>query len=73
MQLDSHCYQQMFYGCTSLTEAPELPATKLAEECYGEMFGYSGLKKKPRSCPPPQAGLQGCHPKGCLNVLKDLS
>lgn len=37
----------MFYGCTSLTEAPELPATKLAEECYGEMFGYSGLKKAP--------------------------
>ena len=28
----------MFSGCTSLTEAPELPATKLAEMCYLEMF-----------------------------------
>ena len=32
------CYQHMFYGCTSLTEAPELPATKLADSCYGSMF-----------------------------------
>ena len=32
------CYQQMFYGCTSLTTAPELPATTLAENCYEGMF-----------------------------------
>ena len=29
----------MFYGCSSLTTAPELPATTLAKECYYYMFG----------------------------------
>ena len=29
----------MFYGCSNLTTAPELPATTLAQGCYGEMFG----------------------------------
>lgn len=28
----------MFYGCESLTKAPELPADCLAEYCYREMF-----------------------------------
>ena len=28
----------MFYGCTGLTEAPELPATTLASYCYAGMF-----------------------------------
>ena len=28
----------MFYGCTSLTKAPDLPATTLASECYRTMF-----------------------------------
>ena len=28
----------MFNGCTSLTTAPELPATTLAEYCYRYMF-----------------------------------
>ena len=36
----------MFYGCTSLTTAPELPATTLAMGCYDEMFyGCSKLSK----------------------------
>ena len=33
----------MFYGCTSLTTAPSLPATKLEFYCYNFMF--SGCKK----------------------------
>ena len=33
----------MFYGCTSLTQAPELPATTLANSCYYDMF--SGCHK----------------------------
>lgn len=33
-----NCYQSMFYGCTSLITAPELPATTLANYCYYEMF-----------------------------------
>ena len=28
----------MFYGCTSLTKIPNLPATTLAEYCYSNMF-----------------------------------
>ena len=32
------CYRFMFQGCTSLTTAPELPATTLAESCYQGMF-----------------------------------
>ena len=28
----------MFWGCTSLTTAPELPATELADFCYENMF-----------------------------------
>ena len=29
----------MFYGCASLTIAPELPSTTLASYCYNGMFG----------------------------------
>ena len=32
------CYQSMFEDCTSLTSAPALPATTLAENCYNMMF-----------------------------------
>ena len=32
--LTDHCYFSMFYNCTSLTSAPELPATTLANYCY---------------------------------------
>ena len=28
----------MFKSCTSLTSAPELPATTLADRCYSSMF-----------------------------------
>ena len=33
-----HCYDGMFRDCTSLTQAPELPATTLADHCYDSMF-----------------------------------
>ena len=33
-----HCYHGMFRDCTSLTKAPELPATTLAVSCYDSMF-----------------------------------
>ena len=32
------CYNHMFYGCTSLTTAPVLPATTLEAGCYNYMF-----------------------------------
>jgi hypothetical protein len=46
--LASSCYENMFYGCTSLTTAPELPATTLADYCYRSMFyGCTGLTSAP--------------------------
>ena len=36
--LTDFCYQSMFANCTSLTGAPELPATTMAENCYYGMF-----------------------------------
>ena len=36
--LADNCYSHMFYGCSSLTTAPALPATKLANNCYYGMF-----------------------------------
>ena len=36
--LANSCYNGMFYGCTGLTSAPELPATTLANSCYNRMF-----------------------------------
>ena len=36
--LESYCYHNMFYDCTSLTTAPTLPATTLADDCYNQMF-----------------------------------
>lgn len=31
-------FNELFYGCTSLITAPELPATTLKERCYANMF-----------------------------------
>ena len=43
------CFQNLFVGCTSLTQAPELPATQLTRSCYENMFeGCSSLKKAPK-------------------------
>ena len=36
--LKTDCYSQMFYECTNLIEAPELPATTLESGCYRSMF-----------------------------------
>ena len=38
----------MLYGCTSLTQAPELPATILADNCYTFMLhGCTSLTQAP--------------------------
>ena len=36
--LKSYCYSYLFGGCESLTTAPTLPATTLADGCYYGMF-----------------------------------
>lgn len=43
-----YCYQDMFHGCTNLTEAPKLPMTTLYTGCYMMMFdGCTSLTKAP--------------------------
>ena len=42
-----YCFSGLFYNCTSLTTAPELPATTLAESCYYNIFGGSGIVVAP--------------------------
>ena len=43
-----YCYSYMFQNCTSLTQAPALPATTLADYCYQSMFyGCANLAKAP--------------------------
>ena len=63
----NHCYGNMFYGCTSLTSAPSLPATALVQGCYGSMFyGCTSLTSAP-SLPATQLG-QYCYSamfRGC--------
>lgn len=44
----TNCYGYMFEGCTSLTTAPELPATTLKTYCYYSMFsGCTSLTTAP--------------------------
>ena len=44
----NYCYAYMFYGCTSLTTAPALPAMTMADYCYYSMFrGCTSLTTAP--------------------------
>ena len=44
----NYCFYYMFYGCATLTTAPELPATTLANYCYRSMFsGCTNLTTAP--------------------------
>lgn len=46
--MSDYCYANMFEDCTSLTQAPELPATTLSEYCYCNMFiGCTSLTHAP--------------------------
>lgn len=45
--LGQYCYAYMFSGCTSLTTAPELPATALQNCCYREMFKGCSIEIAP--------------------------
>ena len=53
---------EMFYGCTSLVTAPALPATTLAEECYGSMFqGCTLLELEDIPALPATTLAEGCY------------
>ena len=46
--LTANCFQYMFYNCTGLTSAPELPETELQSYCYYYMFyGCTNLTEAP--------------------------
>lgn len=46
--LGTNCYQEMFRGCTSLSHAPELPATTIPNYAYSNMFnGCTSLISAP--------------------------
>lgn len=48
VSIPEYCFSHMFYECTSLTQAPALPATTLANNCYVSMFsGCTSLMKAP--------------------------
>ena len=48
----TNCLQLLFENCTSLTTAPELPATTLRNYCYLSMFqGCTSLTTAPRTLP----------------------
>ena len=47
--LTDRCYAYMFFNCSSLLTAPELPAENLSKSCYLYMFGKcSGLTSAPK-------------------------
>ena len=47
--LKSSCFNQMFYGCSSLKTVPEdfLPATSLASNCFNSMFYGTAIVRAP--------------------------
>ena len=75
--LANNCYENMFYGCTGLTVAPDLPATELKTKCYKHMFyGCTNLTTAPDLLAPTLA--EGCYFsmfEGCtsLNYVKCLA
>ena len=47
-EMSSYCYYNLFYNCTALTSAPELPAPTLTSGCYFTMFfGCTNLTAAP--------------------------
>ena len=70
--MSDSCYRGMFKGCTSLVEAPALPATELADSCYIGMFsGCTSLSAPPAL--PAEKLAEDCYAamfKGCTS-LKD--
>ena len=68
--MGNDCYSYMFWSCTALTTAPELPATTLATYCYSYMFcGCTSLTTAP-SLPATTLG-EGCYEnmfRSCINI-----
>lgn len=46
-ELGAYCFYRLFYECSSLTTAPALPATTLANNCYENMFYRCSITTAP--------------------------
>ena len=58
--MTAYGFYRLFYNCTSLTKAPELPATTLANYCYSQMFqGCTSLTGAPSL--PATTLTEGCY------------
>ena len=70
--LVDNCYESMFRGCISLTQAPELPATTLDWNCYQSMFqGCTGLTQAPKL--PATTLVDNCYEsmfRGCISLTQ---
>ena len=65
-----YCYFRMFYDCTSLTRAPELPATTLSNNCYCDMF-YGCISLTHTPALPATTLVNGCYLgmfEGCTSL-----
>jgi len=67
-----YCFLRTFYQCSSLIEAPDLPATQLSVCCYGDLFnGCTSLKVAPEL--PATELKQECYRStfnGCTSLVK---
>lgn len=59
MALYTSCYRAMFSFATSLVDAPELPATTLARDCYWYMFESTAIATAPVLAV--ETLVQGCY------------
>ena len=70
--LTTNAFCRLFYNCSSLTQAPELPATTLANFCYFGMFqGCTSLVNAPTILPATTLA-EGCYRNmffGCAALL----
>ena len=64
------CFNRLFFGCSTLAKAPELPATELKDYCYSNMFfGCASLSSAPEL--PAEILAQNCYSAmfgGCISL-----
>ncbi|MBQ1297565.1 MAG: hypothetical protein IIY21_26215, partial [Clostridiales bacterium] len=67
-----YMFGYLFYNCTALTHAPELPATNLRDKCYIDMFyGCTGLTYAPEL--PATTMADDCYStmfRGCSSLVQ---
>ena len=70
--VSSYAFNRLFFFCTNLTKAPDLPAMELAEHCYSSMFnGCTSLNEAPEL--PATELAESCYYgmfEGCTSLTK---